>query len=498
MRLLICLSNAQLTLVVTEGRRLLRRMELDCPFTLTDVVDTLSDIPVGVAVEVVVDLVDEDRFTESVARVMPWEQDALLKRMLRRRKGSDALLYTRWVGSEKTAEGRVEKQAQVVGLSDTRSLEILIAALEKLTLNVGHIHSLSELIATACTGRKGAKVTSDKADILLIKTAENTYRQILVVAGVVRLSRQVLLGGYDPAELSEEQAGFERFIMVQRLVPFGQQFRYSLIGWDRMELAQLREACRLDDQTEVIEKTVGLGTQGNAGLLKEHPALALILNHFTRGWPGSHYKPVPYLAMRQQYLVRRTLWLSSLVLVVVGILLGVSLTVRTLNHQTILMDMSQLERRYMLQARTYEAKANLPARADDVRDSTEFVEAVLAQRDQPGLATSLINVSQVFKQYPEFRLTSVRWERPELHQLARQKLVLGLSITTMPETSLQDLSGRLTAVMQAIQTLPGVEKAERGDLAIDAGNDSGLSISLADQKGHEHEFEVSIELNYET
>lgn len=495
MRLLICLSNAQLTIVITEGRRLLRRLELDCPFTLSDVVDTLNDIPGGVAVELVVDLIDEDRFTESVARVMPWEQDTLLKRMLRRRKGSEALLYTRWVGSEKTAEGRVEKQAQVVGLSDTRLLEILMAAMEKLTLNVGHIHSLSELVATACTSRKG---DADKADILLTKTAENTYRQILVVAGVARLSRQVLLASDDPAELREEQAGFERFIMVQRLVPFGQSFRYTLVGWDRMELARLRDACRLDDQTEVVETAVGLSTQGNAGLLKEHPALALILNHFTRGWPGSHYKPAPYLAMRKQHLTRRGLWLSSLALVLGGSLLGVSLAVKTLNHQSILMDMSQLERRYMLQARAYEARANLPARADDVRDSTEFVESVLAQRDQPGLAVSLINISQVFKQYPEFRLKSVRWERPELHQLARQKLVLGLSIITLPETSLQDLSGRLAAVMQAVMTLPGVETADRGDLAIDAKNDSDLSISLAEQEGHEHKFEVSIELNYET
>lgn len=498
MRLLICLSNAQLTLVVSESRQILRRLELACPFTLTDVVDTLGEIPVGVSVELVVDLIDEDRFTESVARVMPWEQDALLKRILRRRKGGEALLYTRWIGSEKTAEGRVEKQAQVVGLSDTRLLDILLAALEKLSLNVGRIHSLSELVAAACTGRKVVRSSEEKADILLVKTAADTYRQILVVEGVVRLSRQVLLSSNDPAELREEQAGFERFIMVQRLVPFGQQFRYTLIGWDRMELAHLRQACRLNEQTQLIEKTVGLETQGNAGLLKEHPALALILNHFTRRWPGSHYKPAPYLAMRKQYLVRRGLWLSSLVLVVSGLLLGVSLAVQTLNHQSILLDMSQLERRYMMQARTYEARANLPARADDVRDSTEFVEAVLAQRDQKGLATSLISVSQVLQQYPQFRLKTVRWERPELHQLARQTLVLGLSITTIPETSLQELSERLATLMQAIHTLPGVESAQRGDLSIDAESESDLSINLATQTGQEHEFEVSIELNYET
>ncbi len=498
MRLLICLSNAELTLVATEGRQLLRRLELGCPFTMTDVVEVLSDIPAGVSVNLMVDLIDEDRFTESVARVMPWEQDTLLKRMLRRRKGNEALLYTRWVGSQKTAEGRAEKQAQVVGLSDTRALDILIAGLEKLALQVTHIHSLSELIATACMGRKLGKSGSDKAEILLIKTADKIYRQILVVEGVVRLSRQVLLGSDDPAELREEQAGFERFIMVQRLVPFGQQFRYTLIGWDQMELAWLRGACNLNDQTEVIEKAVGLGTQGNAGLLRDYPALALVLNHFTRGWPGSHYKPAPYLAMRKQFLIRRSLWLSSLLLMASSLLFAVALVVKTFNHQSILLDMSHLEKRYMLQARRYEAKANLPARADDVKDSTEFVEAILAQRDLPGLATSLVNVSQVLKQYPEFRLKSVIWERPELHLLGQQKLILSVSIKTEPDTSLKILSGRLTAVMQAIETLPGVNKAERGNLDIDAGTDSDLSINLADQEGREHEFEVRIELKYET
>lgn len=500
MRLLICLSNVELTLFMTEGSQVLERIVLSANFSDADIKQALQQIPAGSGADLIADLLDEDRHTESVARVMPWEQEALLKRMLRRHKGSEALFYTRWTGSSKNGEGRVEKQAHVVSLSDTEGMERLLTLLQQHGINVGSVLSLSELVASACRpprDRKKKKNAPGQADILLIKTAPGIYRQILVLDGITRLSRQVQLLTDSPDELREEQAGFERFIMVQRLVPFGQTFRYTLIAWDDAQLQRFQDACNLGDDTAVITRTIRTDRIRNPDLLESHPALALILETYARRRPASHFRPAAFLAARKQRNIRLLIQYSARLLVFIALLQGVKLAVDMWNHQQMLVEMKDLERRYVALANQYESRANLPARADDIKDATLFIEAIQQSRDIPGFRVSLINLSQVFAQYPDIRIDELDWERPTLDELNRQQLRVRGRISLAEYQSLKWLTGYLTGVTQAIAALPAVQSAERAELPLEADSKNSLNVSLERGESTQFPIEITIRLDYD-
>ncbi|MCV6590734.1 MAG: hypothetical protein OIF57_17180 [Marinobacterium sp.] len=498
MRLLICLSSTELTLTAVEDHRVLRRLQLELPFQAQQLDTVLNALPPGIRADLLVDLIDEDRFTESVARVMPWEQEALLRRILRRRKGDEALLYTRWLGTHKTAEGRTEKQVQVVSLSEPEELQRLLKQLLARQIHVTRIYSLSELLSDVCISRKRRrKKDDDRADLILVRTAERTYRQILVVDGISRLSRQVQLTAGSLEELQQEQSGFERFIMVQRLVPFGQAFRYTLVGWDVEEVEHLRQACALDTRAEVVEKMAASHLREQVALLSDSPAQALLLYSLGRRSPPAHYQLPEWQRMRKQYLIRRSMVIGSVCMMVAALLQSVSLGVRTWNHQQVLAQMKGMEMHYLRQAKVNEARANLPANARDIRDGTEFVETVLQQRNLPGLEGEMVGLSRVLLRYPEVTLNSLRWQRPKLAELEQQTLQLTLSITPDADTSLAWLSVRLEQLLAAFEQIPAVETVERSKLPIDTNTDNDLQLALGEKRQTSYQFDVTIEMKHE-
>ena len=492
MKLLICLSNTELVLVVSERSRVVSCSALPAPVDHDALATLLDGVPKGLKAELVLDLLDEERFIEKVPKVMPWEQALVLKRTLKRRKGADAFLYSRWLGAEKSEHGRMEKTAQVVAIADTTEIDTLLQTLKSAGIAVQHIYSLSELVANYCQPAKRKNNDDDSAEIILVKTAPSTYRQILVVNNITRLSRQIHLQDDNYTALKNEQTGFERFIMVQRLVPFGQQFHYSMVGWDNDTLQAMGEACDVDGQNSSELKAASALIKDEQQLLSEYPALALAVN---RKLGQSHFQPPRLEQDIRQRQVLVTIWLLVAGLAIAAGAQGITLAVKQYHHNEILMNIAGLQSKYLGNARQYETLADLPARADDIKDSAEFVEAVAALREEPGLAVSLIGLSKVLSQYPDLDLKKISWFSAEKGTNGSQQLILRLSITP-GRTPLQEVSSDLTRFMDALQAMEGVEKAKRGRIAIDADMESSLDVDLNRDDAAEYEFEVRVDLNY--
>jgi len=501
MKLLICLTDSQLTLVVREFRRVIQRIVIDYPVDADRLDEILRSLPASITIELVLDLLDEDRFVETVVRVMPWEQEKLLQRALKRRKGNDALLFARWGPNQKSDTGRPEKVAYAVCLANPEPLDKLLEHLERYNLALAHVYSLAELVAQACKERRRYKADEQFAEILVVQTAPRTYRQTLIINGIVRLSRQVQLPEGSEMSLASEVSGFERFVKVQRIVPFTQEFNYILVAWKDEDLQLLKQQCGLSDDVGCRTRLAAPAMDDPEQYLRDCPALALVQALVRKRPPASHYTPDIVLRTRKVRQTRSMLWGTSVLLILAVTLSGVTIGVRAMNQEPLLQQMQARQKNYESQARHYRGQSNLPVNARDLKDSTLFLEALKKQSLEPGLEVALVRVSEVLAQYPDFSLQRLNWQRPKMAELHKQQLWLELDMPADSGLPLKIISGQVKGLQQALEALPGVEKVSRSELPIEPDNTGELRINLKEPEAVEgrrqnYKFEVTVELSY--
>ncbi|MBY4676528.1 hypothetical protein [Marinobacterium arenosum] len=496
MKLILVLSNHQLDVVVIDKGTVLRAQTLDYPLADGELAQLFDGLPADTATYLVLNLIEEERFEQRVAKVMPWEQDKLFERVLRRRLGNNSQVYSRWSGRATNAEGKRELIAQVVSIADSGELAPLLDHLTALGINLKGVYSQAELLAAFRYGRgKAPRKKAGDAEILLACSGPGHYQQLLILDGYVRLSRQVLLASDDLEALQAEQRSFERFIMVQRLVPYGQQFSYQLIAADEDAALRLRPFLSNDREAAAASRfTAADGLlKGEQELSQHNPALALIVDGLARHAPKTHFKPACLAQNVKKRGAVALLWTLTGLLTLAGLLQLASLATHAYSRWTLTGEMARAEHQYLAQARRYEAQINLPARAEDIQDSTEFVDKLLAMKQQPGMREAFVEIGRVLARYPALTLLELRWKLAEFGDPSRQKVRLTLQLKPADQ-KLSELSSMVDRFLVELKQSPMVHEIERGKLPIDRSATDSIKFDSKELVKEAYEFDVRIKM----
>lgn len=492
MKLNLFLSNQELTAIVTEGRRTLSVTQHRLPLTKEALTEFLAQFPAGSRAAIVMDVVEEERSSERVAKVMPWEQQALLQRKIARSKGRDTLVHSHWLGKEASEAGRSELLAQVISISFDDNFKLLSAALLEQDIVVEHVYSLSQLVFEALQKRfKSDKNKLKRTWSVCVQTAALCYRQILLVDGHAVLSRSIVLDHVDPQRLREEQLSFERFVMVKRLVPYGHQFDYILIGKDQQELDELVQSCgTLNPDTQI--ETVQISS-----LLKEHTP-DFLAQRWLAQWAGcykpkTHFVHKPFQTGTKHRSLSRTLSLVMLLAVVISAQQLIDFAVSVHSSQQLVVEMEGKQQDYQRHALALEQEVRLPARADDIKESTRFVERMQQQGGGQAMLDTLLLLSQVLTNYSELQLQTLAWQADNPFTAERQSLRLLFSLNPNGQ-QLADIPKRLDKFTAELANLTWVENAERDAIPVDTDVSKELVVKRDEESQTRYNFEVRLEV----
>lgn len=201
-----------------------------------------SQLPKHARISMVLDLVDEDLQVEYMPSLLPWEKQALQKR-LKTKWQQKGVLSQRfiWTGQkQKNDSGRNEELVITALLYPFKPLQNLIAQLiEQNSLLVG-IYSAAFLLKRFFEKEVARQLKLKRAQklapiMLIARMTPRHYRQCFFYQGQLRLTRMVELENKPYTEqqiiefLATEAKLATRFIYNQKILPFGAAFNFVIL-----------------------------------------------------------------------------------------------------------------------------------------------------------------------------------------------------------------------------------------------------------------------------
>ncbi|GKT13014.1 MAG: hypothetical protein ISEC1_P2006 [Thiomicrorhabdus sp.] len=214
----------------------------------------LAMIPENAEVSLVLDVIDEDIYFEWVAKVFPWEKEAIKNRRLERLRSDDiALSEVRWTNTIKVSEeGRKEELMLSASVADSFQLKNFLATLEEAQVIVTAIYSKPFLLADYFKQKVRAYLKFNKQQLehpflMVSRQSEHTFRQTFFYEGQLRISRLIEIDKVQKdittALINETRLAIA-YVYNQQIVPFNSPIGLVFLDGDRTILNSMLDRCK--------------------------------------------------------------------------------------------------------------------------------------------------------------------------------------------------------------------------------------------------------------
>lgn len=372
-------------------------------------------------VQLIVDLIEEEVYIEASPSLFQWEQSVYAAKQLRKRfpktEFSRTLLHSVQVLPWQTSSGLL----LVAGFNEdtllikvTGWLDAAQIAVTGIYSSVSLIPSLFEQLFFSSKARRNA--LAKKAYFLLMRTGKDTFRQLLMVNGQLRSTREVqlrdksLLGQMQ--QLLQEVKLLDKFVHAQRILDYsvvpslyylGEDQEDIEIAWSVFQHSPYIETPATDQfiaASSLMEDKLAVGIASDSLLMLN------LVNHPK----ASDYLPPIVKQAQQVKHIKTGVWLAVFAVIVALILYFVDFLIKQHSYDDSMSGLQVQHQRYQQYLTELNKKNSVGLDPAILKLSVELVDQVESVMLRQQLAPYLLSLSQVLAKHPTIQVKGVIWE----------------------------------------------------------------------------------------
>lgn len=476
-------------------------------------------------VKIILDLSEEELYVERHPSLFPWEVKSYAERQQHRRFPSTP--YTRYLytQSPKLPWQSFSGELWQSGFNDHDIIEKLLSWLNNAEVMVESLHSSMSILKTMMlktwfAGRVQLKNFQQQAMVLLVRVAEQDFRQLLIVDGHIRTNRQIHVDAKELPEqmrlLIQEVNLLDKFAKTQKLIT--QEVRLQLFYVAR-EAEDKQQAIQVFQKSPFAEFSPTSHFADMQSLIADvhlhqlyERLLALTLSSARL---TSDYRPKivqQVQAVRQGAFALWLLWAASLLF-----LIGYGFSYITNEYETKqsiekLVQLKEEQQDYIARYMTYNDLDLLRTYSvEDIKQVVDGVDKIQEIQQQQLLMPFWQPLSRVLSDYPDVTLMRMSFAKPIIRNGTKEIQVIDSSIKQVnlsfilhasSQLKLVEMLGQIDRFIVALQTIEPnrIKKVTMIQKPLDLDSSKALKLNLDDKSDLDRiplPFELLVEIGYE-
>lgn len=469
MRLVICLSNDDLWLAITNQGEVICQKRFSLPLTSEQECYLLKLIASELKVQIWVDLSEEEQLLINLPWVWPWERKSLIYRRLKLHQQPNeviSLLNFRW---KKSAVANRSYKVLVNHIRLSATMSGLLSSIEQASKQRVEKYSLTETSVVLFKTFYRQRFEYEKPLLLIMQVSLHRYRQVLLIDGEISLSRYLKLSADTKLTLAQqllsEHRELERYIHSQDNGLSSQQLVILLVCLDAKTEHEL--LAQFQAQNYVVEIVSQLSTDQQrlgcsyllASMSDSLPKLDSLVCY-----PASDNCHLSYVTNISRVFIMATVVALALVMTNLGV-----------NFYT-------FQQKSIVEASTADGGSQIETNAD-IAAMTKFLDQYLLDQIDEPITALFAEVEMLSNSSEQIQLVSAHWlaEQPILDMSGNAVLVFRLQTINQSYEHQRQLRERW---LSRLQELPGVTSTQ---LVVDDGQnelvDTSFSIALTRREG---------------
>ena len=449
------------------------------------------------SINLLVDLIEEEVYVENSPMLFSWEQKLFAARQMRKR-----FPKTEFCQYQFSTPNVLPWQSRagfllVSGFNDDTLLTKLLSWLDAAEYPVLSIYSVNLLLPNLFKEvwfHKQLKNSSwrDKPHFLLIRTSNDNFRQILIVQGTLRATRQIQIRSHtvegQMQQLLQEIKMLDKFVHTQKMVPYDETPDLYYLGSNDADAASAWN----------VFQSTSFGAAGSGAFI----AIASIVHDANKNIDV--YELLPILAFRHKKQNRHyfpksvyeaikfqninyLIWSSLLVMIIflISYFVHFGAKIVNFNEAMILLENQQLRYQSLIKKMESQLKLNIPV--DQLRSSVELVEYLSKTEEKQKSLPYLVDLSQVLYSYPSIHLVEVLWAPQKSEEQSDNKLdltqfslTLNAQISGDKNTRLNQILDTMDKFLTDITKKPTILSAELVEKPINIDSSRPITIQAKD------------------
>lgn len=372
-------------------------------------------------VKVILDLPEEELYVDRHPSLYPWEMKSYAQRQQQRRFPSSVYARHLYTQAPKLPWQAVSGELWQSGFNEQDIIQKLLGWLNNAEVAVESLHSSMSILKTMMlrtwfSASAAQKRFQQQASILLVRVAEQDFRQLLIVDGHVRTNRQIHVDAKESSEqmrlLIQEVNLLDKFAKTQKLVNQEVRLQFFYVARESEDKQQAIQAFQKSSFAESSPTSHFSDMQSliaDVHLFQLYDRL-LVLTLSSARLP-TDYRPKivqQVQAIQQSALALWLLWGVSVLS-----LMGYGLSYLTHQHETeqAMQQLAQLKQEQQDYIARYMSYYDLPLlnsyAVEDVKKTVDTWSSVQQLQKKQDILLVLAQVSQVLAQQKSIHLVEL-------------------------------------------------------------------------------------------
>lgn len=473
-------------------------------------------------VKVIIDLLEEELYVDRHPSLFPWEMKAYAERQQHRRFPSTEFSRHLYTQAPKLPWQPVAGELWLSGFNEDDMIQKLLTWLDDAQVMVSALYSSMSVLKTMMMktwfSRHARQAAfQHQAMVLLVRTSDQDFRQLLLVNGQIRTNRQIHVEARELPEqmrlLIQEVNLLDKFAKAQKLLDQSAKLRLFYVGRE----AEDKQQAILAFQQSVFAEGSTKGHFADIQSLIADMHLSqlydrLLVLTLSSARLSSDYRPK---IVQQVDTIKKstlTLWLSWKVAFL--LLIGYGLSYLTHQHETEqatkqLMQLKQSQQDYIARYMAYNDLTFLTNyTVEEIKQFVDGVDNIKQLQQHQDLLRVWKPLSQVLSAYPDVSLMKMSLPKPsikngtkelQLIDASFQRVYLSLIFHASSQQKLVDMLAQVDKFVLALQSVESsrIKSVVMSQKPLDLDSGKALKLNLDDKPTLDRiplPFEIVVEL----